>query len=207
VTIARAERGLSLRANKLYTAIMSDTALAGQNNKLDRAFWVLNLCVSVLALTLLGYLLLIRRGTAGTGLDLRFMPAVNAGFNGLAGVLLVAGLIAIRSKNRILHRALMSAAFASSTLFLVGYLAYHSVHGNTIYQGAYKPAYYVLLATHIVASMPVVPLALAAFYFAFKQRFATHKRMTRWLFPIWLYVSVTGVLVFFVLRGSAPMIP
>jgi putative membrane protein len=98
----------------------------------------------------------------------------------------------------------MLSAFASSSFFLVGYLAYHYVHGDSRYpeHGGMRAAYLVLLASHVILSLPVVPMCLAAFYLAFKRRFATHKKITKVLFPIWLYVSVTGVLVFFMLRGA-----
>lgn len=169
----------------------------------DRPFWIVNGVVSVLALSVLAYLLLIRHGS-GDREALAFMPAVNAAFNGLAAVLLVLGVHAIRNKRVARHQALMISAFASSTFFLVGYLAYHYVHGDTKYPGTggARVAYLALLATHVILSIPVVPMCLAAFYFAFRRRFDTHKKITRILFPIWLYVSVTGVVVFFLLRSA-----
>jgi putative membrane protein len=170
----------------------------------DRPFWIVNGVVSVLALSLLGYLLLVRQGSAADKSALSFMPAVNASFNAAAAVLLVLGVLAIRKKNVARHQALMLSAFASSTFFLVGYLAYHYVHGDTKYPGTggARVAYLVLLASHVLLSVPVVPLCLAAFYFAFRRNFATHKKITRFLFPIWLYVSVTGVVVFLLLRAA-----
>jgi putative membrane protein len=169
----------------------------------DRPFWIVNGVVSVLALSLLAYLLLLRRGS-GDPSSLAFMPAVNASFNGLAGVFLVLAVIAIKRKQVARHQKLMLSAFASSSFFLVGYLAYHYVHGDTKYPGGggVRIAYLVLLASHVLLSLPVVPLCLAAFYFAFRRRFETHKKITRFLFPIWLYVSVTGVLVFLMLRSA-----
>jgi len=103
----------------------------------------------------------------------------------------------------------MVSTFAASSLFLVGYLAYHYVHGDTRYAGtgAMKAVYLIILATHVLLSMPVVPLALVAFYFAWRQDFRRHRKVTRWLAPMWLYVSVTGVVVFFMLRGSLPASP
>jgi putative membrane protein len=100
----------------------------------------------------------------------------------------------------------MISAFVASSLFLVGYLAYHYVHGDTHFVGApwLKVIYLLILATHVLLSMTVVPLALAAFWFAFRGAFATHKKVTRVLYPAWLYVSVTGVIIFFMLRGSPP---
>jgi putative membrane protein len=88
-----------------------------------------------------------------------------------------------------------------SGLFLIGYVAYHFVHGDTKYTGAYRSVYLPLLASHVLLSMAVLPLALAAFWFAVRQQFVTHKKVTRVLWPIWLYVSVTGVAVFFFLHG------
>lgn len=169
----------------------------------DRPFWIVNGVASIAALSLLAYLLLIRQGS-GDRTALSFMPAVNASFNGLAAVLLVLAYRAIRRKQVARHQLLMLSAFGSSAFFLVGYLAYHYVHGDTKYpgSGAARTAYLLLLASHVILSMPVVPMCLAAFYFAFKKRFATHKKITRVLFPIWLYVSVTGVLVFFMLRSA-----
>ena len=175
----------------------------------DRAFFIFNAVVSVGALSLLAYLLLIRRGTAGTGVDLRFMPAVNAGFNATAATLLAAGWVAIKKRRPDLHKYFVVGAFAASCLFLVGYLAYHAIHGDTKYlgTGVMRAIYFVLLISHIVLSVVVVPGAMAAFWFAARRQFAKHTRVTRWLMPIWLYVSVTGVVIFFMLRGSLPAVP
>lgn len=169
----------------------------------DRAFFVFNAVLSSTALAILAYLLLVRRGTAGE-LDLSFMPPVNAALNGLAALCLTAGWIAIRRKQQRVHKFLMVSAFAASSLFLVGYLAYHFVHGDTRYQGVglARTLYLLLLASHVLLSMAVVPLALTSFFFALRGSFAQHRKVARVTFPIWLYVSVTGVLVFFVLRGS-----
>lgn len=170
----------------------------------DRPFWIVNGVVSVAALSVLAYLLLIRHGSGGDRDALSFMPAINAAFNATSAVLLVLGVRAIKQKRVALHQRLMLSAFASSTFFLVGYLAYHYVHGDSKYpgHGGVRVAYLLLLASHVILSIPVVPMCLAAFYFAFKQRFTTHKKITRLLFPVWLYVSVTGVLVYFMLRSA-----
>jgi putative membrane protein len=138
--------------------------------------------------------------------DLRFMPLVNAAFNATAASLLVAGWVAIKRQRADLHRYFMVAAFAASALFLVGYLAYHAVHGDTKFggEGAVKTVYLVLLASHVLLSMGIVPMALTAFYFAWRKDFTKHTRVTRVLHPIWLYVSVTGVVVFLMLRPYYP---
>jgi putative membrane protein len=179
---------------------MSEAAVAPSK---DRPFWIVNGVVSILALALLGYLLVIRQGS-GDRTALSFMPAVNAFFNGTAAVLLVLAVLAIKKKRVARHQALMLSAFGSSTFFLVGYLAYHYVHGDTHYpgSGAMRTAYLLLLASHVILSVPVVPLCLAAFYYAFQRNFVTHKKITRFLFPIWLYVSVTGVVVFAMLHSA-----
>lgn len=175
----------------------------------DRSFFAFNAVVSTAALALLAYLLLVRRGDAGSGLDLRFMPAVNAGLNATAAVLLGAGWVAIRRRQPDLHKYLVVGAFAASSLFLVGYLAYHYVHGDTRYQGTgpMRLVYFGVLISHVLLSIVVVPGALAAFWFAARRQFARHTRVTRWLMPVWLYVSVTGVVIFFMLRGSMPSSP
>jgi len=170
----------------------------------DRPFWIVNAVVSILALALLAYLLLIRQTSPGESTALAFMPAVNATFNATSAVLLVLAVRAIKKKRVARHQALMLSAFASSTLFLVGYLAYHYVHGDTKYpaDSAIRPVYLGILASHVILSIPVVPLCLAAFYYAFQRNFVTHKKITKVLYPIWLYVSVTGVVVFAMLRTA-----
>lgn len=168
----------------------------------DRAFFIFNGLVSVVALSLLAWLLLIHGGMKNSTLDLRFMPMVNACFNAVAATLLIAGWVAIKRKNVELHRYLMVSAFAASALFLVGYLAYHAVHGDTKFGGVglMRTVYLVILVTHVLLSMVIVPLALSAFYFAWRRDFRAHVKVTRVLHPVWLYVSVTGVVVFLMLR-------
>lgn len=165
----------------------------------DRAFFVFNAIVSVAALSFLSWLLLLNRGS-GASTDLAFLPAVNAGLNSTAAVLILSGWIAIRSGRRRLHQYLMVSAFAASALFLVSYVIYHYAHGDTRYAGDLRLLYFAVLITHVLLSMAVVPLALTAFWLAYKRRFLAHKKVTRVLAPIWLYVSVTGVVIFFMLR-------
>lgn len=170
----------------------------------DRRFWIFNVAISVAALSFLAYVLMIRRG-GGSGLA--FMPAVNASFNALSATLLTIGWIAIRRGARQTHKYLMVSAFASSSLFLVGYLVYHWVHGDTKFggHGAIKLVYLLILATHILLSMAIVPMCLGSFYFAWQKRWITHRRIGKVLLPIWLYVSVTGVVIFAMLRTFTPI--
>ncbi len=169
----------------------------------DKRFFVFNAVLSAGALGLLAWLLLIRGGGGGGGLDLHFMPAVNACLNATSAVLLLCGFVAVKRGNSRVHRYFMVSAVASSALFLVGYVAYHFVHGDTKFggAGAVKTLYLGILASHVLLSMAVVPLVLTALYFAWRKQFTRHTRVTRVLFPIWLYVSVTGVVIFFMLRG------
>jgi putative membrane protein len=169
----------------------------------DRSFYVFNALVSTAAVAFLGWLLMINRGV-GAAADLRFLPAVNAGLNATAATLLVAGFFAIRRGNRALHMRLMVAALACSGVFLVSYVIYHYAHGDTKYAGEHRGLYFTILISHIVLSIGIVPMALQAVYFAVKRRFESHKRVARWLLPIWLYVSITGVIIYFMLRGPAP---
>ncbi len=175
----------------------------------DRTFYVFNAVVSASAVAFLFYILVIRRGTAGTGLDLRFMPAVNASLNALSACLLMTGWVAIRRKAVQLHKYCQVSAFVSSSLFLIGYLAYHFVHGDTKFQGRgpIRAIYFFILASHIVLSVGIVPMALTSLYFAWKRAFVKHRAIARVTLPIWLYVSVTGVVIFFMLRGSVPAVP
>lgn len=168
----------------------------------DRSFFVFNAVVSISALAFIAYILLFRAAGPAEGVDLRFLPTVNASLNGVSALLLAAGWAAIRNRNVRLHRYLMVSAFACSALFLVCYLTYHYVHGDTRYQGEgwIRTVYFFVLITHIVLSMVVVPGALSAFYFAWRRRFDRHRRLTRIVLPIWLYVSVTGVVIYFMLR-------
>ena len=169
--------------------------------RLDTPFYVANALVSASAVGLIAYLLFGR--THGPASALAYMPAVNASFNGLAAVLLFIGWRAIRRGARRAHRNLMISALLASALFFVGYLAYHSVHGDSHYAGTpwVRDVYLAILASHVLLSMAVVPLALAAVYFAASARFERHKKITRWLLPIWFYVSVTGVVIYLFLRS------
>ena len=170
----------------------------------DRAFFRFNAALSAGALAFLTYILVLRKPEATHGVDLSFLPTVNACLNGTAALCLVAGYLAIRRKQVLLHKFMMASAFGASSLFLVSYLLYHYVHGDTRYQGTgpLRVVYLSLLASHVLLSTAVVPLALTSFYFAWRKSFARHRKVAKVTLPIWLYVSVTGVLVYVMLRGS-----
>lgn len=133
------------------------------------------------------------------------LPAVNAVLNGASAVLLVSGYAAIKSGRVSLHKICMLAALADSTLFLSSYLFYHfAVRGGqpTTFggSGTERAIYYAILLTHTLLAMVVAPLALITAYLGVRDRLAKHVRLARWTFPIWLYVSVTGVIIYLMLR-------
>jgi uncharacterized membrane protein YozB (DUF420 family) len=134
-------------------------------------------------------------------LEIADLPTVNATLNLTAGVLLVAGYVFIRRRQIPRHRACMIAAFATSALFLVSYLVYHANIGSKPFEGTgiVRPVYFVILITHIILAAAVVPLALVTLTRAQRGQFARHRRIARWTLPIWLYVSVTGVIVYVML--------
>ena len=131
------------------------------------------------------------------------LPTTNAILNAIAALFLIAGRMAIKSmKSRELHQRMMTAAFLSSVLFLVFYLYYHAQTGaRTPYhgEGAMRLAYYAILMTHIPLAGLMVPFILAALYFAWRGQFERHVRVVRWLWPVWMYVSATGVLIYLML--------
>ena len=129
------------------------------------------------------------------------LPAVNATLNALSGVLLLAGYLLIRARRIELHRRCMLAAFATSSLFLVCYLVYHYEVGSVPFtrQGIVRPIYFSILITHVILAAAVPPLALVTLSRGLQARYAKHRAIARWTLPIWLYVSVTGVLVYVLL--------
>jgi putative membrane protein len=146
------------------------------------------------------------------GIDLRFLPSIYAVINGVTALVLIAALIAIKKKKVNLHRSLVRFALTWSMLFLVLYLAYHMTSESTVYgdsnhngeldilerssMGMMAYVYYFLLITHILLSIAVIPLVLFSYLFALEGDFQKHKKFTRFAFPIWLYVAITGVLVY-----------
>lgn len=169
----------------------------------ERLYAVINLVVSAAALALLGWLLVLRNPEPDNT-TLTFLPAVNAAMNTLSATFITLGLVAIRRRNTQLHRKLMLSAFASSAVFLVGYLVYHYVHGETRFPEAnpLRGLYLAILASHIILSAFTLPMVFWTFSLALRGQFARHKRFAKWTYPIWLYVSVTGVVVFLMLRSA-----
>ena len=131
------------------------------------------------------------------------LPSFNAALNSLSAGFLIIGFLFIKSKNIKAHKACMLAAFASSSLFLISYLVYHYQVGSVPFkgQGPIRTLYFAILLTHTILAVAVVPMALITLFRALKENFTAHRRIARWTFPIWLYVSVTGVIVYWLLYG------
>jgi putative membrane protein len=129
------------------------------------------------------------------------LPAVDAALNATSAVLLACGFFFIRRKNIPAHRACMLSALATSVLFLACYLTYHYFHGVTRFpgHGFVRSFYLALLGSHTILALVIVPLVLATLYRAWRERFDLHRRIARWTLPLWLYVSVTGVAVYWML--------
>jgi putative membrane protein len=134
------------------------------------------------------------------------LPVINAAFNGLTAVCLLAGFWAIKSGRRDLHRALMLSAFACGAIFLVGYLLHTFTSGNTRFpgQGGWRRAYLALLFSHMLLAVVVLPLILRTLYLAWFGHYDRHRRIAIWTWPVWVYVSVTGVLVYVMLFRLPP---
>ncbi|MGH9695016.1 MAG: DUF420 domain-containing protein [Bryobacteraceae bacterium] len=132
-----------------------------------------------------------------------YLPGTNALFNSLSAVCLICGYINIRRRKRLVHMRFMISATVFSALFLVSYITYHYFHGDTKFpgEGWIRPVYFSILISHIVLSMVALPLILTTLWYAMRNQFRFHRAVARWTFPIWLYVSVTGVIVYFVLRS------
>lgn len=136
------------------------------------------------------------------GYDFSFLPPIYATINGITAVLLILAVIAIKNKNRKLHETLMKICIACSALFLVMYVAYHITSDSTPYggEGTLRAVYFFILITHIFLSIAVVPLVLFTFSRALSGNFERHRALAKFTFPIWLYVAVTGVIVYVMIR-------
>jgi uncharacterized membrane protein YozB (DUF420 family) len=134
------------------------------------------------------------------------LPAVNASLNGLSAVFLLLGFRFIRQKNVPAHRRCMLSAVATSTLFLACYLTYHFKAGRTVFKDPawFRPIYLTLLLTHTLLAVGIVPMVIITLSRALRQRFDRHKQIARWTWPLWMYVSVTGVLIYFLLYQVFP---
>jgi putative membrane protein len=161
--------------------------------------------VSGLAVSFLLWLLYVHHASANFAGRWMFLPALNALLNGFCAIALCVGLYFIKHHNREAHRKSMLLGFAFSSAFLISYIVNHALHGDTIFpgHGPMRTLYLSILTSHVTLSMVALPMVLTTFFFSLTGRFAMHRRIARWTFPIWLYVSVSGVVVFLLLKAYA----
>ncbi|MCM3872329.1 MAG: DUF420 domain-containing protein [Pyrinomonadaceae bacterium] len=135
-----------------------------------------------------------------------YLPHLNALLNTTSGLFLIAGYLFIRARSVRSHRNCQIMALVTSTCFLVSYLTYHYYHGDTPFpgQGIVRPFYFAILITHVILAIVIVPLVLITVYRAARGDFIRHRRIARWTLPLWLYVSVTGVIVYLMLYRIYP---
>ena len=145
-------------------------------------------------------------------MNIHDLPAVNASLNGVSALFLTAGFVFIRRKNKIAHRNCMITAFVTSIVFLACYLTYHGYLAVVLHEGPtrflhplwFRPIYLTILISHSILAAVIVPMILVTLYRAKKERFELHKKIARWTWPLWMYVSVTGVLVYLLLYQIFP---
>jgi putative membrane protein len=165
--------------------------------KANRLINVLAIAIPVAVAVLLGIRQKVELGEWTT-----YLPHINGVINSATTVLLLMGFYFIRQKNIAAHRITMLSAFTLGSLFLVSYVLYHLTNESTPFggQGIIRPVYYFLLISHIVLSVVVVWFVLRAVYFALTEQYQQHKKVVRWAYPIWLYVSTTGVIVYLMIK-------
>jgi putative membrane protein len=160
------------------------------------------LVISAIATLFLFWLIYVHPASSQSSARFAFLPPLNAFLNSLSATALLIGIVMIRAKRIAGHRMAMSAAFLFSTLFLAGYILHHALHGDVRYpaHAAFRALYLSLLASHILLATVALPIVLATFFFSLSGRIPQHKKIAHWTFPLWLYVSVTGVITYVMLR-------
>ncbi|WP_306641885.1 DUF420 domain-containing protein [Sanyastnella coralliicola] len=179
-----------------------------QNERTARKFVIAISLVIPIVVTVLRYIPTpeFEEGTKST---LYFLPMLNALLNGSTFLLLIAALVAIKNKNVEAHRKLTTLGMTFSALFLVSYVIFHATTSHTPYggEGTVKTIYYFILFSHIVLSAVIVPLVLFAFTHALAGRIDKHRKIVKYTFPLWLYVTLTGVIVYFMISPFYPFSP
>lgn len=170
-----------------------------EDNSLEQKFNKFIVLVSILIPVVVALLFSVKLKDFGYHVEpLSFLPPIYASINGITAVVLVAGVLAIKNGKRKLHEQLMTTAIALSVAFLVMYVAYHMTSDSTKFggEGIIRPIYFFILISHILLSIAVIPLVLITYVRALAERFDRHKKIAKITFPIWLYVAVTGVVVY-----------
>jgi len=181
---------------------MGPTATTSQPRASTRPAIAAILAISLAATLFLFWLIYEHPASDTASVRLPFLPALNALLNGLSATALMIGYTFIRARRIAAHRASMITAFIFSTLFLGSYVLHHYLHGDVRYpvHGAYRSLYLPLLASHILLAVVALPMVLVTFFFSLTGRFPQHRKVARWTFPLWLYVSLTGVITYVMLR-------
>jgi putative membrane protein len=164
------------------------------------------LLLSAAAFGFLLWILYFRPASESTNPEaLSFLPAMNAALNSLCAICVVSGVVAIKSGYRRLHISLMVTAILLSAVFLISYITYHTIHGDTkfVTEGTIRYAYFGLLISHVLCTIFALPLIISAVFFALTKRFELHKKVVKFTVPLWLYVSVTGVAIYFLLKANS----
>lgn len=161
------------------------------------------LLISTLAFLFLIWLIYYKGGSDYSSTLIDSLPALNALLNSSSALLLLLGYRAILQKRYTTHMKYNLTAFVTSSLFLISYVIYHNFHGSTPFpgEGVIRPIYFFILVSHIILSALVVPMILTSFYLAFAGKVRTHRKVSKVTLPVWLYVSVTGVLIFVILNA------
>jgi putative membrane protein len=171
-----------------------------QNNQtLENKFKKPIVIVSILIPVVVALLFSVKLKDFGINIEpLSFLPPIYASINGVTAILLILAVMAIKKGNRGLHQKLMTSAIACSTVFLVMYVAYHMSSESTKFggEGIIRYVYFILLISHIILSVTIIPLVLFTYVRALSEQFDRHKKLARITFPLWLYVAVTGVIVY-----------
>ena len=164
--------------------------ISKNDKKLKQAIWAVSIVIPIAVAILFTVKI--------EGLDLGFLPPIYASLNALTAIGLIVAIVAIKRKNRKLHQRVIQVCLIISILFLLLYVFYHMTSDTTPYggEGIFKMIYFFLLISHILLSMVVIPIVLFAYLFAWQGDFVRHKKWTKFAFPLWLYVAVTGVLVY-----------
>ena len=167
--------------------------MSNNSKKIKQAIWAVSILIPIAVAVLFTIKI--------EGLDMSFLPPVYATLNGLTAIGLIIAIMAIKKKNRILHQRAIQVCLIFSILFLLLYVLYHMTSDSTPYGGGggLKYVYFILLISHILLSLVVIPIVLFSYLFAWQGDFERHKKWTRFAFPLWFYVAASGVLVYFMI--------
>lgn len=170
-----------------------------ENNEKDKIFIPIITVLSVAIPLVVAVLMYLPEGVFGNGsVDVSRLPMFHAVLNGSTAFFLLLGIIFIKTGNRSFHKASMLGAFGLSSVFLVSYVIYHSIAPQSTFggEGIIRPIYFFILISHIILATTIVPLALLSTYRGVTGQYEKHKKISKWTFPIWLYVAITGVAVY-----------